>query len=214
MNSLDIYDFLVPAVCPLYAEAIELFVERTKHVCSAVELGVGTGRVASAILEYSPSIQYVGYDHSAAALEIARRKLMQHHCRLIEADFKSVDLPSADIILSSLAIHHLTIENQYCLLKRIQKSYRTFIHFELVELPTSEEKEKKEDYILDRAKQASKELGVPFTEIETLLETSSKHDNPLTIDEHIRIHEVCGVELEILLDGQGFVMYQTHKKPK
>jgi hypothetical protein len=61
----EIYDRLVPAVCPPYNQALAYFKGRTAQANSVVELGVGTGNIAKAILSGTPTIKYIGLDSSS-----------------------------------------------------------------------------------------------------------------------------------------------------
>lgn len=79
-----------------------------------VELCCGEGLLAQALLRRFPSARYIGFDGSPLMLEKARQRLQEfgaqfqlNHFDLASNEWRNPSL-QAGVILSSLAIHHLT----------------------------------------------------------------------------------------------------------
>ncbi|HYD03508.1 MAG TPA: class I SAM-dependent methyltransferase [Alphaproteobacteria bacterium] len=208
----EIYDRLVPALCPPYTHALEYFKGRTAGAEFVVELGVGTGNIAKAILSATPTIKYIGLDTSAESLEKARQKLQGYTCELRQEDFSKALLPNAQIYVSSLSSHHLDHEQQNILFRRIHQVCPSFLHFELIAPQSKKEEEENNAYLKSCASKVAGELGLSSSDIEAMLEESNKHDKPMTLAEHIIQHKSHGVEFDLLLKDHCFVMYQTLRK--
>jgi tRNA (cmo5U34)-methyltransferase len=82
---------------------------------AALDLGVGSGLVAEAVLEMLPKARLVGVDYSAAMLELARERLLRFGARvdLVRGDLASADrikLPDLPYraVFSVQTMHHLS----------------------------------------------------------------------------------------------------------
>lgn len=105
------YDEWIKGICPYYDDALNALIgvlpERAHFI---LELGCGTGNVSMRVFEKYPQAQLTVVDLSPAMLEIARQKLNPYegHVQYREGNFDSFQSPHQfDIIISSLAIHHL-----------------------------------------------------------------------------------------------------------
>jgi tRNA (cmo5U34)-methyltransferase len=107
------YDRSIRTFIPHYEEMLDqaaAVLTPLRPRATIVELGVGTGALASRCLGRAPDARFVGIDSDPAILEMARRRLRRHGRReveLIPADFSSVTLPRCDAIIASLALHHV-----------------------------------------------------------------------------------------------------------
>ncbi len=85
-----------------------------REPATVLELGVGTGKLASRLLRRLPRTRLVALDGSAAMLGKARQNLRRFGRRVSfhRKDFGlprwNSDLPAADAVVSTIAIHHLT----------------------------------------------------------------------------------------------------------
>ena len=92
----------------------------------AVELGAGEGHLSHALLHLWPNASVLALDGSSEMLELTKRALGQFGERAIAASFDlaSVEwLPSiegADVVLSSLCIHHLDDAGKRSLFEALQ----------------------------------------------------------------------------------------------
>ena len=105
------YDKWVIGICPYYNDALNSLLDvLPPRAHFILELGCGTGNVSMRILEKYPQAQLTVVDVAPRMLEITRQKLTHYEGRIqyIESDFDSFQSPyQFDIIVSSLAIHHL-----------------------------------------------------------------------------------------------------------
>lgn len=102
-----------------------------------LELGVGTGMTARAVLDRHPGAQLVGIDESQAMLEAAD----------IEGDLRVArledQLPEGpfDLVVSCLAVHHLDTEGKRDLFRRIAAVLRPGGRFVLADVVVPEHEE-------------------------------------------------------------------------
>jgi putative AdoMet-dependent methyltransferase len=87
-----------------------------------VDLGTGTGNLASRL---GPAGRLVCVDVSTGMLAVARPKLPAH-TEYVEADLlEFVDhAPSCDVVISTYAIHHLTVDEKISLLEGLFRCLR------------------------------------------------------------------------------------------
>jgi ubiquinone/menaquinone biosynthesis C-methylase UbiE len=112
---LEDYDRRVRTFIPSY----EALLDATAGVCAAavrekerptiVDLGVGTGALASRCLAAVPSAIVVGVDSDADILGVAMRRFarLPNPVTLVRGDLAKVALPAADAIVATLALHHI-----------------------------------------------------------------------------------------------------------
>ncbi|MEM7477478.1 MAG: bifunctional GNAT family N-acetyltransferase/class I SAM-dependent methyltransferase [Planctomycetota bacterium] len=75
-----------------------------------LELGSGTGNLTVAIHERFPSAKITAVDLSQSSLDIAAKRSVGQSIDFVQADLREVDFDSEcfDLILSTIALHHLT----------------------------------------------------------------------------------------------------------
>jgi tRNA (cmo5U34)-methyltransferase len=107
------FDLVMPQVIPFYKDMVESLVQaaaldRTGPV-RVIDLGCGTGVVSKRIKEVFPEAQITCLDMAENMLEMARAKLSSYSgLRFVLSDFSSYSFDGRyDIVVSSLAIHHL-----------------------------------------------------------------------------------------------------------
>ncbi len=87
-----------------------------------LELGCGTGGLTKKLCARYPQARIIGLDYSSRMLSVCQEKLKQFggRVRLIEGDFVTTDFPrGCDVVISTLAIHHLTDPQKLELFKKI-----------------------------------------------------------------------------------------------
>ena len=103
------------------AAALAVTVRRNPVI---VDLGTGTGALASRCLAVKPSARIVGVDEDEGMLAVARQRLGQRFTGM-HGSFERVDLPACDAVTASLALHHLpTPARRARLLRRIHRALR------------------------------------------------------------------------------------------
>jgi ubiquinone/menaquinone biosynthesis C-methylase UbiE len=78
-----------------------------------VDLGIGTGALSARCLAISPQARLVGIDADPDILALAQRRLAQKRAQkptLIQGNFVENSLPRCDVIVASLALHHIAEE--------------------------------------------------------------------------------------------------------
>lgn len=202
------YDTLMPSFCPPYNRALAEFATRAKTASTVFEAGTGTGNIAKAILLENPSARYTGVDVDEKSLDVARKKLAGYNSEMSVGDFKTVPIPSSDLIVSSLSIHHLSHDEQAALLKRIYGLNRRFLHFELIAPEDEEEKQAVTQLLHDHFRKQGEKFGIPLETILALEAQSAKHDNPMKLSDHVRIQRELGVQVDIVFKEYCFAFYE------
>jgi len=111
------YDDMLDAA----AAALAVTVRRNPVI---VDLGTGTGALASRCLGVTPSARIAGVDEDEGMLAVARKRLGQGFTGL-HGSFERVDLPACDAVTASLALHHLpTRARRVRVFRRIHRALR------------------------------------------------------------------------------------------
>lgn len=88
-----------------------------------LELGVGTGTLTALILEEFPHARLTGIDISPRMIARARDKLrpFRERIELVAGDLETFEEAPYEVVLSALAIHHLTDAAKWRLFRRIHR---------------------------------------------------------------------------------------------
>lgn len=105
------YDNVILSLIPNYKLMVEALVAvipfNPKQSFSIIDLGCGTGTISRTIKDRFPNINVTCVDIAKNMLDIANAKL-SGSANLIQADFYDFEFPQKyDVIVSSLALHHL-----------------------------------------------------------------------------------------------------------
>jgi tRNA (cmo5U34)-methyltransferase len=126
----DTYLDELRAAIPLYDEIQRASIDAIPFPPARVlELGVGTGETTRRLLARYPDAQLTGLDASPA---------MAFHARGLGIDVRLArmedPLPDGpwDLVISVLAVHHLTDERKRGLLRRVREQARSFVLGDLV----------------------------------------------------------------------------------
>jgi SAM-dependent methyltransferase len=99
-----------PELLAAVASAVEL---ASRESPTIVDLGIGTGALAARCLRLRPRARLIGIDADPEMLAMARRRLSRRargaprRTVLIHADFSRAALPPCDVIVATLALHHI-----------------------------------------------------------------------------------------------------------
>jgi tRNA (cmo5U34)-methyltransferase len=120
------YDRNAPATMPRYAELHRMLAWGVPHLPTrplrVLELGSGTGTLTALLLQSFPHARLLGLDLSPAMVSLARRKLGRWKDRVELRVAELDEIPQGepfDVIVSCLAIHHLTDERKQRLFERV-----------------------------------------------------------------------------------------------
>jgi trans-aconitate methyltransferase len=105
------YDRLIRTFIPGYEEMLKLAANALTAAVPTrtpviVDLGIGTGALSAECVRARPRATILGIDEDAAMLEMARRRLGRR-ASVLTGSFERVDLPPCDVIVASLALHHV-----------------------------------------------------------------------------------------------------------
>lgn len=126
-NVSELYDQSIEKAIPPYREMFQAilgycFLDAAKPL-SILELGCGTGNLSLYIQELFPQAELTLVDLSADMLEVASQKLKGDRSRitLLNQGFMALGFPpqSFDLIVSSMALHHLTDQEKPALYTRL-----------------------------------------------------------------------------------------------
>jgi tRNA (cmo5U34)-methyltransferase len=108
----DGYDVQIRRLIPHYDEMITTGVEVLQALAAAdghvLDLGGGTGALSAAVLEGLPGVRLTLLDVDPDMLAEARRRLDRYADRVSFQEGSFLDpLPAADVVVASLALHHV-----------------------------------------------------------------------------------------------------------
>lgn len=127
----SVYDPGIEAIVPRYDELHDTILNAPPHdrdePVSVLELGAGTGELTSKLLTRFPESEVLVVDHSDQMLAQAERKLATFGDRVaLESGAFPDDYPQSeeeyDLVVSSLAVHHLDEEGKRDLFDAIYDS--------------------------------------------------------------------------------------------
>lgn len=111
------FDTIIQQIIPYYNQMIEAMIAcipfEKEATFSIIDLGCGTGTVAKAVQETYPNAQITCLDMSEKMLTLANEKL-NHQAHCVQASFDTFTFDTTyDVVLSSLALHHLEDEQAH-----------------------------------------------------------------------------------------------------
>lgn len=136
---------------------------RGRAVTSILDLGTGEGETARRVLAEYPEARLHGIDLSADMIEGAKQRLPMERVSLTEQDLRDELLPGPfDLVVSALAVHHLTGPEKASLFKRVAEVMAPGARFVLGD------------------------LVVPKDPSEAVIELTQGYDNPSRADEQLQ----------------------------
>jgi tRNA (cmo5U34)-methyltransferase len=104
------YDAVIRTLIPHYealiaaaGDAVDALAPRAPVV---VDLGTGSGVLASRVLDVRPRARVTGIDADAGMLGLAHRRLGDR-ITMVHGDFERTPLPPCDLVTASFALHHI-----------------------------------------------------------------------------------------------------------
>jgi len=187
--------------------ALEVLPHDSQDPITSLDLGVGTGFFASRFLDTYPNATLVGLDGSEAMIQLASSRLSAQidRVRLITSSFSDIEESLSrdrfDLIFSSYALHHLDPDSKAALLKSATERLKPagwFLNADLVS---------NTDPSIERIIQDARARGIlsrnagndsrfdTLERIRVFLDglEESEGDQPLTIDEDLRLLRDCGI---------------------
>ena len=101
------YDRRIRTFIPNYAEMLDEVASVLDPAAETIiDLGVGTGALSARCLSRAPAARVIGIDADTEMLPLARRRLGRR-AKLTVGNFLRVELPRADAVVATLALHHV-----------------------------------------------------------------------------------------------------------
>ncbi len=210
-----IYDKWVHGICPHYEEALDALSNALVPSASFVlELGCGTGILSLRMLRKYPKAQLTVVDISPAMLEVSRGKLKEYKDRInfIEKDFNSFDSKYRfDIIVSSLAVHHLDRKNKERLFETafsMLEPRGCFYLFDCVQGASRDIENLNHKVWMEYMRSQ----GVPENEIGYALERQKNHDIRDTLFLQFELFKKIGfVDIDVIWKYYGIAVFGARK---
>jgi len=126
---------MIMAEVPAYRELQRQLAEATAGVEAGaiLELGVGTGETAAAVMAVHPAAALVGIDESEAMLARARDRFPAADLRVQRLE-DPLPEGSYDLVVSALAVHHLDAAGKADLFRRVRGRLRPGGRFVLADV--------------------------------------------------------------------------------
>jgi ubiquinone/menaquinone biosynthesis C-methylase UbiE len=179
-----------------------------------LELGCGTGELTKKLCQRYPKARIIGLDYSPRMLSVCQEKLKQFGKRvqLIEGDFSQTALPhDCDVVISTLAIHHLTDPHK---LELFQKIYRAltdagwFVNGDVVLFESS-----RHTFLHDQVRREhAAALGLDIAALDAKTH-SGTGDNLSTLKTQLQLLEIAGFEgIDVIWKYYQFAVYGGFKR--
>ena len=209
------YDDWICKVCPSYALAIDVVLSlcprKTRYV---LDLGCGTGTIGEAVCGKYPQAHVTLVDISPNMIARAREKL--HHyaerTRFFEKDitrFRSQY--TFDIVISSLAIHHLSLKKKEYLFEEVLKQLVPGGYFFIIEQVVGATSHCERVY-RNKWVETMRAAGLRNAEIEEVLQRKEDHDQCLTVWEQLNMLKKTGFTgIDVFFKDYSIVVFGAQK---
>ena len=125
---------------------------------NVLELGTGTGETAVRILARNPGARWTGIDASAPMLDRARERLPDADLRVGRLEDPLPEGPF-DLVVSSLAVHHLDGPRKRDLFRRVAEVGEVFVLGDLVVSERAEDAVIEIDWVMDFPSSVPEQIG-------------------------------------------------------
>ncbi len=179
-----------------------------------LELGCGTGELTKKLCQRYPTAHILALDYSPRMLALCHEKLQGFGGRvqLIEGDFARTDFPhDCDVVISTLAIHHLTDPQKLELFQKIYRALKRegwFVNGDVVLFESS-----RHTFLQDQVRREhASAQGIEITALDA--EThSGTGDNLSTLKTQLNLLEVAGFHsIDVIWKYYQFVVYGGFKR--
>lgn len=211
------FDDHIKLIVPRYAELHEAVIRSIPpdlpQDLKILELGCGTGELTRKLCQRFPQAHITAVDYSVRMLEVAREKLQPYCGRVhwVEGDFAHTEFPpNCDVVISTLAIHHLTDPQKLALFRKIHKTLKRegwFVNGDVVLFESD-----RHTFLHDQVRgehAAAQGLELHALDAET---HSGAGDNLSTLQAQLSLLEVAGFyAIDVIWKYYQFVVYGGFK---
>ena len=112
------FDSIIVKIIPYYDQMIQVLIDSVQFITydniRIIDLGCGTGSIAKKLADKFPNSKIVCLDIASKMIEIAKYKLQDYkNTEFIVGDFSKIDFHEQfDVVVSSLALHHIQTDNE------------------------------------------------------------------------------------------------------
>lgn len=123
--SNDYTEFVVKCI-PRYEEMLLTlfkYIPPSFSPRTILDLGCGTGNLTRLVKDYYPESELIAVDISQECIDICKQRTNQLNIQYLKQDFRELNfrVGSIDLVISSIAIHHLEDEEKARFFKKIFK---------------------------------------------------------------------------------------------
>lgn len=203
---------LIPCFDDFYNTVIDIINFNKDNNIKILDLGAGTGLLASLILEKFPKADLTLMDISEKMLNIAKERLSNRDAKYILGDY-TLKLPDKgfDIVVSALSIHHLSRSEKEKLIKKIYTILNpngVFINADQVLGQTDSIEKRYRSKWLDDVKRR----GVSKKDLDAAL-VRMKEDNMCTLNDQLKYLKNSGfIDINCWYKYYNFVVYSGLKQ--
>lgn len=211
---------LVPGLDRLYGSALESIPFEPDEPIRVLDLGAGTGLLSALAAERFPRSRVTLVDISVGMLRVARRRFAEEfpgeagRFEFRNMDFARKPLPGGfDLVVSALAIHHLTHGDKRELFEKIHASLKDggyFVNVDQISGATPEEEAEYAEWWLRRMREA----GVSEEDLDAAI-TRMRADKNATLKAQLDWLAEAGFDpVRCVQRDHGFAVYGGGKEYK
>jgi tRNA (cmo5U34)-methyltransferase len=198
------YTDLISKCVPRYGELMYNMFHYIPEECKPkriLDLGCGTGNLTDQVLKHYPEAEIDALDLSKDILKESQKRFMaQPNVRFIQADFREMHLApgSYDLILSTIAIHHIPDEDKTILYRDIFQALKPGGLFIFADQTRGINDEIYQKHI-SRWKEEAFKLGSTQENWDMWMEHQNAHDYHTPVSWHLKQLEHAGFsELDVI----------------
>ena len=213
------FDSIIVKLIPYYDQMISALIDsihfNSTDTIRIIDLGCGTGTIAKRLADKFPNSKIVCLDIASKMIEIAKHKLSDHkNSEFIVGDFAKTDFADKfDIVVSSLALHHIETDNEkkefYTKIHNILTSSGQFINADVVLASTDYYQDLNMNRWIDYMKKS-----VSMEEITNKwIPNYKKEDRPAKLIDQLKwLEEIGFSSVDIIWKYYNFSVYGGIKK--
>jgi tRNA (cmo5U34)-methyltransferase len=215
----EIYDDLILQIIPYYNEMITGLIEaiqfKRAEAINVIDLGCGTGTISKKIKESFPNANVTCIDIAPRMIETAKQKLADYDDITFKVgNFETTDFDKQyDVVVSSLAIHHLESDKQKeNFFRKIFNSLNPNGVFYNADIVLASGEKVQEQYMKKWKMFMSRTY--PYSEIEEKwIPTYRNEDRPSKLIYQLRwLREIGFEEVDVIWKYYNFAVYGGVKK--
>ena len=212
-----VYDDVIVKLIPYYKEIVSAITSSIPfsfdNEIDVIDLGCGTGTISQAIKNVYPKAQFTCVDIAENMLQQTQQKIGSDHC-FINADFNNFEfVKKYDLIVSSLAIHHLESDeekkNFYDKIYKALKKGGIFINGDVVEATADIHQRV---FVSKWIEYMNRSVDMDTINNKWLPGYYSK-DRPISLMKHLKMLEESGfINIDVIWKYYGYAVYTGSKK--